>query len=185
MKGIADNRPAQHQIAGIGGNQPNKGRCVRKWSNLPDKMGQQVGVFIKVQFTSWKTSFWIRRLSDVLRFYVKKTEYNQITIAKRQITNKSQWLKSKIPNHDQTIEFWSYLRWFGYCNFEFICNLVLVICYFRFIRHRRGAVAFRLPYNLRHNSACRPDNICGKSHNRIFYPGLPYWRYSPGLYRGY
>jgi len=30
MKGIVDNRPAYHQIAGIGGNQPNEGRRVRK-----------------------------------------------------------------------------------------------------------------------------------------------------------
>jgi hypothetical protein len=30
MKGIVDNRPAHHQIAGIGGNQPNKGRRVRE-----------------------------------------------------------------------------------------------------------------------------------------------------------
>jgi uncharacterized membrane protein YqaE (UPF0057 family) len=27
----------------------------------------------------------------------------------------------------------AYMR-FGYCNLEFICNLVLVICYFQFIR---------------------------------------------------
>jgi hypothetical protein len=31
------------------------------------------------------------------------------------------------------IGFWFYLR-FGYCDLEFICYLMLVICYFRFIR---------------------------------------------------
>ena len=36
------------------------------------------------------------------------------------------------PEADQTIGFWSYLR-FGYCNLEFICNLMLVICYFWYI----------------------------------------------------
>ena len=57
-------------------------------------------------------------------------------------TKKSQIAKHKYqtnPNDRnskfQTIGFWSYLR-FGYCTFEFICNLMLVICYFRFIRLR-------------------------------------------------
>jgi len=35
----------------------------------------------------------------------------------------------------KVFDFGSYLR-FGYCNLEFICNLVLVICCFWFIRVR-------------------------------------------------
>jgi len=44
-------------------------------------------------------------------------------------------LFSDPPQADQTIGFQSYLS-FGYLNLEFICNLVLVICYFRFIQVR-------------------------------------------------
>jgi hypothetical protein len=51
MKGIVDNRTAHHQIADIGGNQFNEGRRVRNRTNLPDKTGQQFGVFKKVQFS--------------------------------------------------------------------------------------------------------------------------------------
>ena len=67
----------------------------------------------------------------------------------------------------QTIGFWSYLR-IGYCNLEFICHLVLVICYFRFIRVRN--IVFKIN-SLRHSLKLPRSNILTThAPNKNFHP---------------
>jgi hypothetical protein len=58
--------------------------------------------------------------------------YQQLKNLKSQIPNAKQISMNKIRNPKQ-LHPRSYLR-FGYCILKFIFNLVLVICYFRFIR---------------------------------------------------
>ena len=48
------------------------------------------------------------------------------------MTNTNQITMTEIQNPKKLV--FDLVRDFGYCNFGFICNLVLVICYFRFIR---------------------------------------------------
>ena len=70
-----------------------------------------------------------------LRFQVLVFRFQQFE--KFQITNhKYQTNHNDLNSKSQTIGVWSHLK-FDFCSLEFICYLVLVICYFRFssVRH--------------------------------------------------
>jgi hypothetical protein len=63
---------------------------------------------------------------------IRKIQFQQLQ--KFQITNHKYQANRNYRNSKfETIGVRSYLK-FGYCDLEFICDLLLVICYFRFIR---------------------------------------------------
>jgi len=67
---------------------------------------------------------------------------------------------------DQTIGFGYYLR-FRYCNLEFICYLVLIICYFRFVRVRVSITFVKQPLPIFRIFQSLPDVNIEKIGNRL------------------